>query len=288
MISKRIVLGTVQFGLDYGINNTQGEIQKGEAFDILKFAHQNGLDTLDTAAAYGSAESKLGEFFLENKSFNFKIISKSPSKQKISETALQSSLTKLNIKELYGYLAHDFSIFNNDVKLIQKFIDLKKTGLVKKIGFSLYYPNDLKFLLDNNINFDIIQLPYNIFDQRFNDWFKILKGKNVEIHIRSCFLQGLVFMDSEKLPKKLIELTSKLKKLHAISQDTQIPINALCIGFCLSNPSIDKLVLGIDSLEDLKMNVLNVNENIEKEILDQLYSLKETNEKLILPVNWQL
>ena len=151
MISKRIVLGTVQFGLDYGINNTQGEIQKGEAFDILKFAHQNGLDTLDTAAAYGSAESKLGEFFLENKSFNFKIISKSPPKQKISETALQSSLTKLNIKELYGYLAHDFSIFNNDVKLIQKFIDLKKTGLVKKIGFSLLMHEHLITKAKNSI-----------------------------------------------------------------------------------------------------------------------------------------
>ena len=71
-------------------------------------------------------------------------------------------------------------------------------------------------------------------------------------------------MNPDKLPEKLSELSSKLKKLQVLSQSSLIPINALCMSFCLSNPAIDKLVIGVDSLEDLKMNVLNVNENISK------------------------
>ncbi len=286
-MNSKIALGTVQFGVEYGINNKSGQVTKEETFKILEFALANGINTLDTAPAYGNAEVRIGNFIVENKATEFNIVSKysSPGDEK-QETVLSNSLKNLNVKNLYGYLAHDFKKFGNDVSKVKKFLELKKTGLLKKIGFSLYFPKDLKFLIDNSIQFDILQIPYNVFDQRFESYFKILKGRNVEINIRSCFLQGLVFMDPEKLPEKLVGFKNKLNTLQNLALEEKTSVHNLCLNFCRSNPNIDKIILGVDSLQNLKDNLSHLNEKTENNILNQLHELREENENLILPVNW--
>jgi aryl-alcohol dehydrogenase-like predicted oxidoreductase len=287
MSANRIALGTVQFGLDYGINNPGGEIKKEEVFSILNYAGKNGIDTLDTAFAYGNAESKIGEFLDQNKNYNFKIVSKLAPKAEISEKSLDLSLQKLHQKKLYGYLAHDFGMFNRNVDLLTKFTSLKSSGSIEKIGFSLYHIADLEFLLEHKIGFDLIQIPFSIFDQRFARYFKILKEKNIEIHTRSSFLQGLVFMDPGQLPEKLKAMKGKLENLISISKTSAISIHSLCIGFCSANREIDKIVLGVTSLQDLKQNIEGSNVHFTKTLFNELLSLNETNENLILPVNWQ-
>ena len=289
-MSSKIALGTVQFGLDYGINNLAGQIPRNEVFEILEFAHKNGICMLDTAAAYGNSETIIGNFISKTKIADFKIISKYSSMEveedEINEAILVDSIKKLNVKSLYGYLAHDFKKFRNNVKQIKKFLDLKKTGLINKIGFSFYNPQDLQFLIENKIEFDIIQIPYNVFDRRFESYFTILKEKNVEIHIRSCFLQGLVFMKPEKLPVNLVGISHKLSQLQSIAANSNISIHFLCLSFCLANTNIDKVILGVDSLQNLKDNISNLNNKTEQTVTDQLCALKEENESLILPINW--
>ncbi|MBK7666190.1 MAG: aldo/keto reductase [Sphingobacteriaceae bacterium] len=285
-LREKIALGTVQFGLNYGINNKTGEVSKNEMSSILNFAFENGVDTLDTATAYGNSESKLGNYFKSNPGKQFNVITKFPPKVELSNAPLQESLIKLGLNSVYGYMAHDFKMFGDSISEVKKFLQLKETGSISKIGFSLYYPSELKFLLENEIEFDIVQVPFNVFDQRFAASFKSLKEKGVEVHVRSCFLQGLVFKTPESLPEKLQGIAKKLKQLIDISIQSELSIQALCINFCLSNAYVDKVVLGVDSLNNLKENIKESGKVLSGDVLEKLEALKEENEKLILPLNW--
>jgi aryl-alcohol dehydrogenase-like predicted oxidoreductase len=281
MISK-LALGTVQFGLDYGINNTNGQVQISDIQTILACANSAGLDTLDTAFLYGNSEENLGKCDLNT----FKVISKLPPCENSEiETILEKSLNRLQKKQLYGYLFHHFSTFEKDEKMINKLQELKVKGKVQKIGFSLYNPSELEILLDKNIDFDLIQVPYNIFDQRFDDYFPLLKSKGVEIHTRSAFLQGLFFKDLSTIPPHFKAVIPQLEQLNNYKIDKA----ALCLNFVLSNLNIDKAVIGVDSVEQLKMNVENL-KSIDKVrvIRAELKTLRVDNEKIINPSLWQL
>jgi aryl-alcohol dehydrogenase-like predicted oxidoreductase len=281
MISK-LALGTVQFGLDYGINNLTGQVKISDIQTILAFANSVGLDTLDTASLYGSSEENLGQCDLDN----FKIISKLPPSSAVEiNDILQQSFNRLQAKSLYGYLFHHFSTFEKDEKILDELQNLKAKGKIQKIGFSLYNPIELEILLDKNIDFDLVQVPYNIFDQRFDDYFSILKSKGIEVHTRSSFLQGLFFKDLSTIPTHFQSIFSKLEQLNQYDIDKA----ALCLNFVISNPNIDKAVIGVDSVEQLKRNVESL-ESLEKVegIRAELKTLRVNDELIINPSLWQL
>jgi len=286
-INLKLALGTVQFGLDYGINNKEGKIPKDNVFEILKFAFENDISVLDTAHSYGDSESIIGEFVRKNKS-NFKIVSKiSSTNPKDTEKFFKESLKKLNIDCIYGYLLHNFKSFLENKESWSKLEHLKAEGKVEKIGFSLYYPEEVKYLLENDISFDVIQVPFSIFDQRFSKIFPLLKEKGVEIHVRSIFLQGLMFKDPNGLEEKFIKIKDKLLTLLSISEETKIPISALCINFASLNKNIDKVLVGVDCLENLKNNIRALGSQKEvKKVYEKLLKLKEDDEEIILPFNW--
>lgn len=284
---NKIGLGTVQFGLDYGVNNKTGKISSKEAGKILKYALTSGIDTIDTAYNYGDSEEVIGNFILRNKA-DFNIISKVPSSNpKEVDLYLNQTLSKLKQDWLYGYLIHDFNSFLQNKEIlseIQKYKDKK----IKKIGFSLYYPSELEYLFNNNISFDIVQIPFNIFDQRFNKLLPILKKRNVEIHTRSVFLQGLVFKQISELEGIFVKLEDKLTALCLLSVQSDITVSSLCLNFALLNPYIDKVIIGVDSLNNLKENIKNVeNHNKVKKIYSKLSLFSESNEDIILPTNWK-
>jgi len=281
MISK-LALGTVQFGLDYGINNPKGQVKISEIQTILAFANSVGLDTLDTAFLYGDSEENLGQCELND----FKIVSKLPlcSANEIN-AIFQKSLDRLQIKNLYGYLFHHFSSFEKDKKLLDELQDLKAKGKIQKIGFSLYNPNELEMLFNKNIDFDLVQVPYNIFDQRFDAYFPLLKEKGIEVHTRSAFLQGLFFKNLVQIPSHFDSVIPKLKQLNEYNIDKA----ALCLNFVVANPNIDKVVIGVDSVEQLKMNVIGL-EFFEKvkAIREELKEISVNDELIINPSKWQL
>lgn len=285
---SRLALGTAQFGLDYGISNKRGRIPKNEVFSILNYAKKHNINTLDTSYNYGESEKIIGQFIQKQK-IQFKIISKLPASnlEKV-DNYLQSSLKRLKIKKLYGYLLHDFKSFLKEPLILKLIKNYQKKRVVEKIGFSLYYPKELEHLLKNNIKFDIIQVPYNIFDQRFTPYFNQLKKRNIEIHSRSVFLQGLLFKKSSELNYQFLKIKSKLVYLHKLSQDLDIPLAALCLNFVLLNKNIDKIIIGVDNLDNLKENirVLEYRDRIKK-IYDKLLSLKEDDEKIIIPISWK-
>ncbi|AFM05858.1 putative oxidoreductase, aryl-alcohol dehydrogenase like protein [Bernardetia litoralis DSM 6794] len=281
---SKIGVGTVQFGLDYGISNTKGKVSPNEVSQILKLAEDNRIAYLDTARAYGNSEQVLG-MNLKN---SFNIVSKISPAAKNAHQEIKISLENLQIEKLYAYLFHDFDTFKNQPSLWEELKEAKSEGKVKKIGFSLYYPSELELLFEQNIEFDILQIPYNLFDRRFEPYFQKLKSKNIEIHVRSVFLQGLFFMDNQNLSTHFDSASKKLTDLHVLAKNHQLNKTALPLFFVLNNPNIDVALLGLSSLSDLEKNLKIINDfdKIEQLKLD-FTTFEEQNEKIILPFLWE-
>lgn len=284
---NKLALGTVQFGLNYGINNKTGKVSSDEVNIILSLAYTSGITVLDTAHAYGNSEQILGDY-LVNKNKSFDLISKIPDIDNIDvQKTFKESSKNLKTETLYGYLFHNYGIYKKNPDSYKQLLELKYSGRVKKIGFSLYFPSELTEILDKNLEFDLIQIPYSLFDQRFEPYFEKLKQKKVEIHVRSVFLQGLVFRDPAKLESFFAPIQTKLAKLKKISLETKIPISALCLNFAVLNRRIDKVVIGVDNIGNLEENLKDIGllDQVESRY-NQLKDLKEENEKMILPINW--
>lgn len=274
---SKIVLGTVQFGLQYGVNSA-GRPSEEAVKGILAEAAKGGISTLDTSSAYGNSEEILGECVTSEE--NFKIVSKYPKGETPVKEMFNASLKRLKVDSLYGYLLHHFEVYKSNPKVWDEFIALKNSDKVKKIGFSLYTPEELEFILDNKSPFDLIQVPFNIFDKKFLPYMKELHDKGVEIHVRSTFLQGLFFKDRNALPEKLKPMKKYLLQLDEFSKASGLSISEIALNYNLQNPYIDGVLIGVDNVEQLQMNLNSVKDtpiDIEVEVKEQ---------ELLNPVNW--
>jgi spore coat polysaccharide biosynthesis protein SpsF (cytidylyltransferase family)/aryl-alcohol dehydrogenase-like predicted oxidoreductase len=284
---NKIVLGTAQFGMDYGINNKRGKIPAPEAAAIIKNAFKQGVDILDTAYDYGASESVIGGI-IKKTGLKIKVISKLPACSALSVCRIvEESLERLHCKSLYGYLVHSFEVYQKDKNIWQKLLSLKRSGKIRKIGFSLYYPASLYNIFQERLEMDIVQIPFNIFDQRFNAYLPELKKKKIEIYARSAFLQGLLFKKPHQLGGYFKPLRQKMEELNTLAQKLGIPLCALYLNFLQSNPFIDKIVVGVDSLKDFK-EILLASSYLAKTkyTLEKLKGFAVNEEKLVLPFNW--
>ncbi|KKG07362.1 aldo/keto reductase [Methanosarcina sp. 2.H.A.1B.4] len=288
MKKNKMVLGTAQFGMDYGINNKRGKIPRNEVFKILETAFESGIDILDTAYAYGESESVIGEF-INTTGRELKIISKLPvcEPEDVGDI-FDTSINRLALNSLYGYYIHSFQNYMDNPEIWNVLVRMKSEGKISKIGFSLYYPSELDYLLDNEILFDIIQIPYSIFDQRFGSYFSILNEKKIEVYVRSVFLQGLIFKAPSELGEDFDKVKDKIKRLNEISKGTDFSLASLLLNFAVLNDNVDRVVVGVDSIENLK-ELLTSSEHTDKikPIMPELLSFREDDEKIILPMNWR-
>lgn len=273
----KLVLGTVQFGLQYGVNSA-GRPSEEDVKGILAEAAKGGITTLDTSSAYGNSEEILGESVTSEESFM--IVSKYPKGETSVCEMFNGSLKRLKVSHLYGYLLHHFEVYKNNPKVWDEFIALKASGKVEKIGFSLYTPEELEYILENGSPFDLIQVPFNIFDKKFLPLMKELHEKGVEIHVRSTFLQGLFFKDRNALPEKLQPMKKYLLQLDEFSQKSGLSISEIALNYNLQNPYIDGVLIGVDNLEQLQIN-LNAVKDIPVTI-----NIEVDEKELLNPVNW--
>ena len=165
MKENKLVLGTAQLGLDYGIANKSGKPEENKAFEIMKYAVENGINYFDTAYSYGNSETTIGKFLNTYEAYKNKvsIITKMPSlkNEKTSEKTIFNyfleSISRLKQESIYCYMIHDFSDIENNCDEIEKnFLKLKENGYIKKIGVSIYEPYQLEFLV-KYFDFDLIQ-----------------------------------------------------------------------------------------------------------------------------------
>jgi aryl-alcohol dehydrogenase-like predicted oxidoreductase len=284
-ISNIIGIGTAQLGADYGIMNNNGKLSDLEFKKILATARQSHIDTIDTATCYGDAEERLGCLNLDG----FKIITKLSSNSISLHDEISASLIKLKKKQIYAALIHNSSImFEKDgKKKYQELIELKKKKLIKKIGISIYSPDELDRLNDLGFYFDLIQGPLNYLDQRLASpkWVDYFTKNSIEFHARSIFLQGLLLYKANDLPK---DLNSKFYKLWPIIDNTirKSEINRLkfFIDFVRSFKHVSKIIIGFDSHQYLKeiINLLNTDQNFKYEHLTGI------DDEIINPSKWKL
>lgn len=281
----KITLGTVQFGIQYGISNTHGVPSDSELESIFSVASELGIKQLDTAKAYGNSEERIGQL----SDSKFDIITKFPNvdSEKDLEVSLSESLQKLNVSSIYGYLAHNADVLIQNPSLWKVLLEAKKEGKIKKIGYSLYTTEQLERLLDLNCIPDLVQLPYSILDRKFEKQLSILKQLGTEVHVRSVFLQGLYFMNPNKLPEKLQPLQDSLVELKNLCIENNVSVGEVALNYVISNPNIDKLVIGIETAEQLRENInLVTNWKSNKVLFSKIEAIEIKDKSLLNPVNW--
>jgi len=284
---SKLALGTVQFGLDYGIKNDRGRIPESEIGQILDEAMSGGIDLLDTACAYGSSETVLG--ILAGKTSGFSIISKLPAKSEASVAEeLAGSLARLGRKTLYGYMLHNFSTYQAHPSVMRDLAACKAQGLVEKIGASLYFPSEAETLLEDDVPLDLVQVPYNLLDRRFEKVFPLLKARGVEIHTRSAFLQGLFFLDQSRLGGRFETVRMSIARLQALATESGFGLPTLCLGFAAACPHVDRVVIGVDTINDLRANLASWSQREHaKKVLVILGDISSEDENIILPYKWE-
>ncbi len=282
---NKIVLGTVQFGVKYGINNTSGQVNLDEVCKILEISKMEGINILDTSSAYGTSEVVLGEALKMN-STQFNIVSKYPRCEESVRSTFENSIGKLGVDSLYGYLVHHFDFYQEKQEIFDEMTALKNEGKIKKVGFSLYNVEQLQYLLDRGVKFDLLQFPYNIFDKRFEPYMPELVDMGVEIHTRSAFLQGLFFKDTNTLSERLMPLKNYLDDLHHYCSNRGLSVEQLALGYVISNPSVKGALIGVDNHEQLEANLMVASVNLSHEDIDYISNIDIKEKALLNPVNW--
>lgn len=293
-----LCLGTVQFGMYYGVNNAIGrQPTKNEVFTMLDYAFSHGIDIIDTACAYGEAELLLGTYFKQRRSMSdIRLISKLRPNiieadmfvgEKVNEEC-KGSLMRLGVEQLDGYLLHTPEyIYNGDI--LAALSRLKKDGYVKHIGVSIYDLKEGYAALDTGI-MDYIQLPYSILDQRgIKDGFiKRAKKEGIKIFTRSAFLQGLLLMDGKAIPVHLQKTVPYLAIMDRIIKKYRVDKVAAILQFVKEEQDIDYLVFGVETKKQLVENIDKAkNPIVPKECILELKSkIDNVEDSVILPSLW--
>jgi aryl-alcohol dehydrogenase-like predicted oxidoreductase len=280
---NKLALGTVQFGLDYGLSNVREKVSFEEAIKILNFSKVNNIDTIDTASFYGNSEKLLGEIGVND----FHIITKTaPIKLGVSNVikSFHQSLSNLNTSTLDGLLIHNINEVKNkkfDI-LYKELLKLKQDKFFNKIGFSTYTPEQVDFVL-NNFDFDLIQVPINVFDTRLIDTGQLvaLKNKKIEVHARSVFLQGLL-LNFKELDGYFSKWINEFNIYQEIVKASNLSLLEYALNFVINIQEIDKVIVGVNNEMQLKeiAKVMVGKNNV------QAYPLSDI--KLLNPSLWKL
>lgn len=288
---SKLSLGTVQFGLDYGIANTQGQPSQEDVDKIIDYVYAHEINCFDTAQAYGNSEEVLGKS-IDGKKDIF-VISKLKSnlfKNDLLEN-IDKSLKNLKIDSLYGLLLHDSELLYNwkdeYTAIVDKLIENKK---IRYFGVSIYTNEDFELAVENpSIKF--IQIPFNIFDQRAISlaWFKKAKENNKLIFIRSVFLQGLLLMDINEVPEKLEIAKKYLHIFESYCDKMKISKSELALSFVDTIAKESLILFGCDNINQADENVTSFNnlKELDKSMIESIINdFKDIDDKIYNPTKW--
>lgn len=256
--AQKLALGSAQFGLYYGVANRSGKTSVAEVAKILQVAFDHGVDTIDTAVAYGDSERVLGTVGINH----FKVVTKLPPCD-VGPSAvanwvyklLEESLTRLKIDSLYGLLLHRPQDLTSrqGKELADVLLELRSAGWVRKIGVSIYDPSELE-PADEALPLDMVQAPANVVDRRLerSGWLSRLNAKSVEIHIRSAFLQGLLLIPRKAIPPRFDSWSWLWDEWHRRLKELNVSPASACLSYSLSLPYTSRVVVGVESAEQLR------------------------------------
>ncbi len=281
----KIALGTVQWGLDYGIANKSGIPLDQDLKAILEFAKQIGINMFDTAIQYGNAEERIGKLLNKRDKIVTKIGGFTQSNN--INYQLKLSLKRLKKKSLYGCLFHSYKELANNPIFWDQLNEIKNKGTIKKIGYSIYEPEELEHLLMMKMKPDLVQIPYNILNHKFEPYLEKLKSINTEIHVRSIFLQGLLFKPLPEIPPQLSGLKPALREINELCENLELTKLELLLGFILYNPNIDFAVIGVETKNQLEEIFKSQEGKTNKAKIKKIPAIYVKNNKLLNPTNWE-
>lgn len=264
---SKLGLGTVQFGLDYGFTKkkTQDEVNS-----ILETAVDNDVTLIDTAREYGDSESKIGNFISEFDN-DFVIATKLRLIDNLNDldfntlensiySSVNESLDCLNLDKIPILQLHqtDETLFKN-ANFWEVISQLKEDNLIDLFGVSVYGLEETQFILNNfTDSVDFFQIPYNIFDRRFEDMYDILSDNSVGLISRSTFLKGIIPCSLEDVPKELDGIKYFKKELEELANSLDLRVDELANLFVYSNDFINSTIFGVNSSEELEKNIMTL------------------------------
>lgn len=295
-----LCLGTVQFGMDYGIRGKK-KPPLSDCLEMLDYAVHNGINTIDTASAYGDAENVVGTYFRKDTAVRRKIrlISKfhpnlldnvlEKQYYPIMRANLNESLRRLHTDYLDGYLIHSARYVYNDA-IIEALVQLKQEGYVKSIGVSVYEIEEAKTGILRDC-LDFLQLPFSVLDQRMlhKGIFALAEERGFPLHSRSAFIQGLVLMVPEEIPFSLRNRVAPfLKRIDLICKETGLTRIQIAIGFVKRQAAITHLVFGVRNLKQLKEDISIFQQDLPDDVAGELETqFSSIAADIVMPSLWK-
>lgn len=295
---SKLCLGTVQFGMKYGINNQNGQPSEESCFGMLDAALEQGIDTIDTARAYGTAEIVVGKYLEYRRCQNkVRLISKlrpnviDPEEKDIYSIIrgeLEGSLDRLHVSRLQGYLLHTPEYVYND-EIVDTLSKLKEEGLIENIGVSIYNMEEGFEAIRRGM--DYVQLPYSVLDQRGEQsgFIEAAKNAGMTVFTRSAFLQGLFMMERERIPEHLGHALPYLEHFDRLVKQYRRDKVELLLQFVKALKGIDYLVFGVDNVQQLQEDIkaFETGTFIGDELLRELKDYyRQVDDSIILPSLW--
>ena len=300
LVKMELCLGTVQFGMDYGIRG-QKQPSIADAVQMLDYAMQNGIRSIDTANAYGTAEDVVGEFLQKHTVGRERIflISKfkpnlldGVSEEKyysIMKANLENSLERLHTDYLDSYLLHSARYVWDDA-IIDTLNRLKTEGYVRHVGVSVYETDEAKKCIERP-NVDFMQLPYSIFDQRMEKegvFDAAASIADTQIHSRSACVQGLILMEEFEVPPFLEKAKPIIRKVDEVCKEYEISRIALAMSYVMRENAISHLVFGVDHIDQLKQNIALARNPLSPGLVDEIGKRFENIEtEIVMPSLWK-
>ena len=262
-----MTLGTVQLGMNYGIANDAGKPSEEKSFSILQSALEGGITALDTARAYGDSELVIGRFLKQWKGNMPTIITKIPKLQgdspkeleRFATESVEQSLERLGVNKVSGVMLHGAKdpIIHGKAcaDAVKALID---HGYTDRVGVSVYVAEDIQGMLPYDV-FSLTQVPMSIFDQQLiaDGSIERLRQQDYAVFVRSVFLQGLFFLDPEKVDDPILveHAVPKIRLLQNIAKELGMTVAQLAIAFMRDSAGVTSLVLGADTPEQVKSNI---------------------------------
>jgi len=289
-MNSKLILGTVQFGLKYGINNTIGKPSNDEVLSLLKVAYNSGIRILDTAEAYGNAHQLIGNYHNIRDNSKFKIITKLPHdiKHNLIKSKVIEYLNLMKVNTLDVMMFHSFDSFKSNYNALKTLSELKSNVLINNIGVSVYTNTQLESLLNEDL-ITVVQLPFNLLDNFSvrGDLINRLKEKGKVIHTRSAFLQGLFFKKSTDDISIVQALKPHLETLNKIAKKQGCSMEALALSYCIKQNNIDNVIIGVDSISQLNANIKAAAYEVNEEALKYVNNITVENLDFLNPSLWK-
>ena len=295
-----MILGTAQLAADYGIHNLTGRPSYSDSIMLLKSAYESGIKVLDTAPAYGNAERVIGDFHKKYPAFRFDVCSKLP--PDIIETSggknlarcvrekAETTLASVNAEQLYCYYLHRFEHCKSE-ELMEGMYEVRRSGLSKYIGVSIYQPEELRYLAENFEDLiNVVQIPINVFSKHlWNDELVNAHRRGMHLFARSIYLQGLVFMDPDDPFAVRLGASRYIKELQNIAAKYKRSVVDICYASIIETPEIIDVLVGCETKKQLEqnLNLMKAHHESDPAISEELARcMNDVPEQVINPTLW--